>query len=44
MNSREVFIRDWKAQRRRRLSDLWFSRIMEAICVAACVVMLALSW
>lgn len=42
--SREVFIRDWKAARRTRLSDMWFGRIMEAVCVAACVVMMALSW
>lgn len=42
--SREVFRRDWKAQRMRRLSDYWFSQILEAICVAVCVVMMALSW
>lgn len=42
--SREVFIRDWKQARRYRLADVWFSRIMEALCVAACVVMMALSW
>lgn len=41
--SREVFAKDWK-QARRRLADVWFSRIMEALCVAACVVMLALQW
>lgn len=41
--SREVFARDWK-QSRRRPSDYWLSRIMEALCVAACVVMMALSW
>jgi hypothetical protein len=42
--SRAVFSRDWKQARRRRLADIWFSRILEAICVAACVVMMALSW
>ncbi len=42
--SREVFARDWRERRQRKISELWFSRIMEAICVAACVVMMALSW
>ena len=41
--SREVFARDWK-QSRRRLADIWFSRILEVLCVAVCTVMLALSW
>jgi hypothetical protein len=42
--SRDVFARDWRAQRRRALSDIWFGRIMEALCIAVCTVMLALSW
>ena len=42
--NREVFRRDWKAERRARLSDLWLSRILEAICVAVAVLMLALQW
>ena len=42
--SRAVFARDWKQARRRRLADIWFSRILEVLCVAVCTVMLALSW
>jgi hypothetical protein len=42
--TREVFRRDWKAERRRRISDYWLSRILECVCVAAAVVMMALSW
>ena len=42
--SREVFIRDWKERRRARLSDRLYSMVLEAICVAACVVMVALQW
>lgn len=42
--NREVFTRDWKAKRRARLSDQLYGMILEAICVAACVVMVALQW
>lgn len=40
--NRAVFTRDWKAAK--RPPGYWFSRTMEALCVAVAVVMMALSW